>query len=1054
MASNNSYNYNYQQTTAQQYPAYKTASAANDGSQVSRQYQQHSASQGTDYMPYQGQSYGTQASGYNVGHGNSWDVNSHGGARERTSLAAEALRNMSNHSYTPTSTSSSHSGFPATSMSNTQSLRHGSAISQPPQAQPRPRSVNTNRVQATSSRNLPSPASTTGFPPQQMQNSYSQQQRPASHTQYQSSNMPARNDGLTTATTQHNQSYDPRPLSDVDAIHQSQNSTPSVAYGYDSTQTLPHPGPIAPPVSSIGDSYLGQTSTTVDPTAVYDPWPEYQRKAEALRVQKAAEEAALAEEQRRSEEARKAEEVKKEEERRRQEEAERIRAAEYQTKQNQMTQKEPAAAPTPEASEAGLSGDNILETEIRAMMAKMRELNSKDPALLARIWEEERRAKVPSKSTAVQNKPAPQRTTAPVATPVPPPTANQSKKAAPREIPAPSAAKPATHIPAAAATARPHAQTVPSRSGGTTIWPQEKKAELAYAATTYLDKLNPNNRINSSQVLAMLDGNPSYIELCQQLEHMGLKLDRAAFAKNLLSTIPDLNATRKPAPQPAPTPAQKAVVVPPAVMKTPAATDKSLFSSATYVSPHTPYTPGPAATPSVATPAPVAEMVPIKAELKPPANKEEAARKRNLADLVDLTLLSDEENLGPPPKKLDTHGSPHPHVPGNGNVDSDATINNFPSASMPARPANEPAAQAVSLPPPLPHVPMAVPLQKRHALRRNSYNPATIARDVLLACGRHPSERQLNQHLDVLRINVPQVQINSDLTTIRWDILDPGKPPPGYFKDSVQALAEDADDEEDSEPENHQARPRASADLIGGEGGAQARVQALPAATNPFQKRRGRPPKRPLPDVAVEPMPSTSKTQSDSPGNMRASAPRSSPAGVGYSSFRVHGPDGQPLPKKRGRPIGWRKAIHGSPTAISNSTPKKGKGSVNHTPTQPSSLRAVRTGDNEPIPVESRSPSVANHVPKYHSFKCRWQNCPAELHNLATLKKHVFKMHRKQTMSNTLECLWDVCGEREKGPSSFDLESNWKSHIQQNHFDPLSWELGDGPASGLSGNED
>jgi hypothetical protein len=89
------------------------------------------------------------------------------------------------------------------------------------------------------------------------------------------------------------------------------------------------------------------------------------------------------------------------------------------------------------------------------------------------------------------------------------------------------------------------------------------------------------------------------------------------------------------------------------------------------------------------------------------------------------------------------------------------------------------------------------------------------------------------------------------------------------------------------------------------------------------------------------------------------------------------------------------------------------------------------------------------------------------LHNLDTLKKHVLKVHRKETLRNTFECLWDDCGREvtnfdpntnirleKHTPYSFDLESNWKAHIQQRHFDPLSWKLGDGPASGLSGNED
>jgi hypothetical protein len=206
---------------------------------------------------------------------------------------------------------------------------------------------------------------------------------------------------------------------------------------------------------------------------------------------------------------------------------------------------------------------------------------------------------------------------------------------------------------------------------------------------------------------------------------------------------------------------------------------------------------------------------------------------------------------------------------------------------------------------------------------------------------------------------------------------------------------------------------------------------------------------------------------------MSSSAPRpsSAAAGVGYQAFRSvteYGPDGQPLPKKKGRPIGWRKAIHGSAQAQARSGANKYTGPLRtHEPAQPSTLRNVHTGSSEPIRIDSRSPSVANRGPQYQSYKCKWQTCKADLHNLETLKKHVFKVHRKETLGNTLECLWDDCGkevtnydpmtnmriERHQ-PHSFDLESNWRGHIQQNHFDPLSWELGDGPASGVSGKDD
>jgi hypothetical protein len=178
---------------------------------------------------------------------------------------------------------------------------------------------------------------------------------------------------------------------------------------------------------------------------------------------------------------------------------------------------------------------------------------------------------------------------------------------------------------------------------------------------------------------------------------------------------------------------------------------------------------------------------------------------------------------------------------------------------------------------------------------------------------------------------------------------------------------------------------------------------------------------------------------------MSASAPRSTAAGVGYQAFRSatqYGPDGKPLPKKKGRPVGWRKAIHGSAAAKSQA-----------------GIQTPQTFGlhEDPIRIDSRSPSVADPLAKQPSFKCKWEGCKAELHNLETLRLHVLKIHSKRTPHDTIDCLWDGCGQRNFDPSpasSAGGHNNWREHVQQYHIEPLSWKLGDGPASGLSGEDD
>lgn len=62
--------------------------------------------------------------------------------------------------------------------------------------------------------------------------------------------------------------------------------------------------------------------------------------------------------------------------------------------------------------------------------------------------------------------------------------------------------------------------------------------------------------------------------------------------------------------------------------------------------------------------------------------------------------------------------------------------------------------------------------------RNNSWNINTIARDILIAAGKHPAERPLNYHLRQLAQNFRSVTAGSDLSTFRWDLVDPGDPPP------------------------------------------------------------------------------------------------------------------------------------------------------------------------------------------------------------------------------------------------------------------------------------
>lgn len=1081
MASNNynSYHYPYKQSSTQQYPAYQPAPASNAMSQSSRQYPSAPAtSQAADYAPYQAPSYSNPGSAYVTTQDSTWTDSGYNGNRETTSRAAEVLRNMSNTAYTSSNAAAaSQPGFAATNEATTRysgntyrTQPHAHAHThQPPksktpvsaygQSQVRPRSVDTTRTQGTASCGAASPAITVGYPPQRASTAYNQPpQRSASPTQGQFGHnsqalaTPARNI-KTNAVSQYNE-YGSRQLPNLDATRSTAAATPSFGYGDSHGPAPPQAAP-----SNAGDTF-NQGTTTVDPMAVYDPWPEYQRKQDAIRAQKAVEDAARAEEERKAEVARKKEETTKKEKERQREEEERSRQTSMSKSGEKGRQSQLAtASETLSLTSAGRMEDfagDAMEAEIRALMAKMREFNSKDPAMLARIWEEERRAKAPKSPTAVA-RPAPAPT--PLVQAGTPKATNQRKKvSSARETPAVAAVKPNARV---GSPARPAAVAIPpTRTGGNTIWPPEKKATLAAAAATFLNDQNPQVLIQPNQVLDMLDGNPSYIELCEQLEGMGIKLDRAAFAKKLLTAVPDVNASSraKAAQIPNKNVIASAAVAPPAIMK------RDIGTPATPTAVHSPaYARIPdSATTAAPMQAPVAEMVPIKAELKPPANKEEAARKRDFNDLIDLTQ-ADEDDFVPPLKRVTTD-SAYSMVPTKYTDVEEGPTANFPVS---ARTTPQLAVHHATLVPPpqnLRHTDIVEPIDRKKALRRNTYNIKTIARDILLACGRHPEMRQLNQHLDILRTTLPFIQQDADLSTLRWDIIDPGKPPRGYFQDSAQGVEEDADDEEDSDEEKRLQ----GFSLQSNNGTSHSKVQAPPLveAINPFKpKKRGRPPRNSFgPDQITSFIPDR-----PTPKPMSASVPRAESRGVGYGAFRAptqYDADGKPLPKKRGRPVGWRKSIHGSAQAQA-STNANGHtaGLLKSQPSQPSALRVANPGYSEPVRTISCSPSAPIKTRYYTSFKCRWEGCKAELHNLDTLKKHVNKVHRSSTDERGfIECHWADCATQvidldtvtgmrteARNRKSFTTISNWMQHLELLHFNPVSWELGDGPTSGVSG---
>ncbi|KXT03393.1 hypothetical protein AC578_3966 [Pseudocercospora eumusae] len=992
----------------------------------------------------------------------------------------------------------------------------------------------------------------------------------------------------------------------------------------------------SPQMTSQSASHLSQSQrhqsasvepspTTVDPSQVYDWRAEAEKKAriEAERRRKMEAEAAVkkAEEDARKaeEEARKAEEERVATEQRDREEGERkAREAEEkkkaaQAKKNEARKKareeqkqsktaatalqQMAASSSAGGLMAAMMGDgppaNDEEAEMRAMFKKMREFNQKNPAMLAKLWEEERK-----QHAAAQENPQP---------PAQPAVTAAASASAPTvgQAVAQQAQRPTASSSIAPAQASPTAQQ------GNSLWPPHKKGSLAEAASTWLGNLAYNKTngltISKENILKILDTNPSYVQLCEAVEKTGVRFERSLLAKELLKAVPDglrnqpgKNGTpannnvalqvNGAASSPADTPGKKrgrpkkpgptTYSVPksgrpssgPVSYSTPSFT--SLAAAAREVNAmHATPSYQPTVSASLQTPigGPVQPAIgqdntffdsgpviidddatgsaqpEIKPEEKPqeppppPKDKEEAARKRGFADLVDLTAQDSDDDEGPPKKVfIPSSGPPSgtaPTVPSS-NFTKPVPFQQFAHQNMqpprqnlspgqggmppsgPPRPTWQTPSWVQQTQPqsPAPPPPQARPKgpteeQKQHermrgkmlvepimrdrVARKSKYDSRTIARDVLLATGRHPDMRPLNNHLNGMQKLlgdhggvIDGAGNKSDLATIRWDIIDPGDPSAEAKARAKRPSSRGADfkegDEADDESEGDISRFK------------ERELSARPIVPLPKRRRRKRDPVTkellPLSDHEGD----TAREDSDAPGNyvsvselkrksqdagpsrgprkseardasntdinssprqhrgtpsrrgstasnLPVDSPSSMSGAIGYAQFRQLDGNGNPI-KKKGRPVGWRKSVHSR--EAQGLTPKKSGAYTAKSGPSGSRLRQSATKDEL---VE----------PHYQVYHCRWRDCTAELDNLEKLKKHALKFHGVANDEGDFECLWKNCRsaglhvdangkarQGDEGVASFETIEHWLKHVNKAHFEEIAQTLGDGPRGG------
>ncbi|KAI1388902.1 uncharacterized protein F4822DRAFT_261774 [Hypoxylon trugodes] len=150
--------------------------------------------------------------------------------------------------------------------------------------------------------------------------------------------------------------------------------------------------------------------------------------------------------------------------------------------------------------------------------------------------------------------------------------------------------------------------------------------------------------------------------------------------------------------------------------------------------------------------------------------------------------------------------------------------------------------------------------------------------------------------------------------------------------------------------------------------------------------------------------------------------------------------ESSPQPKKRGRPKGWRP---GRPYADGKEGSRE---TASPAPKKNQPTKELKRRGRPPRPPEL--PARDNYLQskaEYIPFTCEWKYssaraCPAELHNMKTLRKHVFIVHGDEEPAT---CLWGKCAAR-KPPIEFTDREEFEAHMEKEHFRSYMWYRGEG----------
>ncbi|PNY27852.1 Uncharacterized protein TCAP_02223 [Tolypocladium capitatum] len=151
-----------------------------------------------------------------------------------------------------------------------------------------------------------------------------------------------------------------------------------------------------------------------------------------------------------------------------------------------------------------------------------------------------------------------------------------------------------------------------------------------------------------------------------------------------------------------------------------------------------------------------------------------------------------------------------------------------------------------------------------------------------------------------------------------------------------------------------------------------------------------------------------------------------------------------PSTQHRGRPKGWKPGM--SYSTMRGHVPLGTRARHVRAKAPPPGF-AKRRG-RPPKPPSTPPRAVYNNLkPQFVEFLCEWTGCKAELHNLDTLRRHVYAIHNG---GDKRACSWGKCGSMELAMEFQDAEQ-FISHVEEAHLVPFAWHVGDGPRNGEGG---